>query len=226
MKRTFILVLLSLLGLAQGLQRLRHRRVSGPDPDPVVLGSGFVDRAQREDQESNLHKPIFTQCEFYDPEVFEEEPQGKNILPIRVPLSMVVEVVAYCCPASPLDWHLGSLRHFDTRLKIDTFYRVIVQLFAHHSPLVTRPSHAKKKGMNSEKEILQAKIVKEEKKSLTFIWWIWENPLYSEELLHHQDDLVDTFIFCERNSGHGTEEEELTVESSWNKFLRVSHSST
>ena len=102
MKRTFILVLLSLLGLAQGLQRLRHRRVSGPDPDPVVLGSGFVDRAQREDQESNLHKPIFTQCEFYDPEVFEEEPQGKNILPIRVPLSMVVEVVAYCCPASPL----------------------------------------------------------------------------------------------------------------------------
>jgi len=80
MKRTFILVLLSLLGLAQGLQRLRHRRVSGPDPDPVVLGSGFVDRAQREDQESNLHKPIFTQCEFYDPEVFEEEPQGKNIL--------------------------------------------------------------------------------------------------------------------------------------------------
>ena len=68
--------------------------------------------------------------------------------------------------------------------------------------------------MNSEKEILQAKIVKEEKKVCLLSDGIWENPLYSEELLHHQDDLVDTFIFCERNSGHGTEEEELTVESS------------
>ena len=28
----------------------------------------------------NLHKPIFTQCEFYEPEVYEEEPQGKNII--------------------------------------------------------------------------------------------------------------------------------------------------
>ena len=168
MKRTFILVLLSLLGLAQGLQRLRHRRVSGPDPDPVVLGSGFVDRAQREDQESNLHKPIFTQCEFYDPEVFEEEPQGKNILPIRVPLSMVVEVVAYCCPASPLDWHLGSLRHFDTRLKIDTFYRVIVQLFAHHSPLVTIPSHAKKKRNEFWKRNLASKNCQGRKKKFDF----------------------------------------------------------
>ena len=77
MKRTFLLILLS-LGLAHGLKRLRHRRVSGPDP--AVLGDTSFDRAQRQDQSSNLHKPTFTRCDEYEPEVFEEEPLGKKIL--------------------------------------------------------------------------------------------------------------------------------------------------
>ena len=63
-----------------------------------------------------------------------------------------------------------------------------------------------KKRMNSGKEILRAKLSRKEK-SLTFIWWnLGTSIVLLEELLllhHHQDDLVDTFIFCERNSGHG-----------------------
>ena len=103
MKGTIVLVLLSLLGLAQGLQRLRHRRVSGPDPDPVVLGSSFSGHTQRRDQESNLHKPSFTRCEDYKPEVFEEEPQGKKVIDLLVSLRAFIMIADFCYPAPFLD---------------------------------------------------------------------------------------------------------------------------
>ena len=53
----------------------RHRRVSGPDPVPVVLNSNG--RQVKEEQKENKHKPNFERCDDYTPEVLEEEPVGK-----------------------------------------------------------------------------------------------------------------------------------------------------
>jgi len=52
----------------------RHRRVPDPGPDPVVQVFGEV-----QEQQQNKHKPVFENCENYQPEVNEEASRGRNL---------------------------------------------------------------------------------------------------------------------------------------------------
>ena len=79
MKRTpYLVILFSVLGFlgsTQGLRRHeRHRRVSGPDPNPAVFG------IVKDEQKENKFKPKFERCDDYQPEVLEEEPVGKPLV--------------------------------------------------------------------------------------------------------------------------------------------------
>ena len=51
----------------------RHRRVPDPGPEPVVQVFGEV-----QEQQQNKHKPVFENCENYQPTVNEEASRGRT----------------------------------------------------------------------------------------------------------------------------------------------------
>ena len=51
----------------------RHRRVPDPGPEPVVQVFGEV-----QEQQQNKHKPVFENCENFQPSVNEEASRGRT----------------------------------------------------------------------------------------------------------------------------------------------------